>query len=64
MLALRAVTSRPLSFFLDHEGDLAQHNPSLGTRPEDTVYDSQDFFTLFNLVREVDLRLLYSIKIL
>jgi hypothetical protein len=53
------VTSRPLSFFLDHEADLAQHNPSLGTRPEDNrVYDSHDFFTLFNLVREVELRLL------
>jgi hypothetical protein len=58
LLALRAVTSRPLSFFLEHEGDLAQHNPSLGTRPQDTVYDSQDFFTLFNLVREVELRVL------
>jgi hypothetical protein len=59
LLALRAVTSRPLSFFLDHEADLAQHNPFLGTRPEDNrVYDSQDFFTLFNLVRKVELRLL------
>jgi hypothetical protein len=58
LLALRAVSSRPLSFFLDHEGVLAQHNPSLGTGPEDNrVYDSQDFFTLFNLVREMELRL-------
>jgi hypothetical protein len=49
------VTSRPLAFFLEHALELGQYNPSLGTQQQGElgtrVYHSQDFFTLFNLVR-------------
>jgi len=49
-LALRAVTLRPLSFFKEIQNSL-DHNPLLGAQTDsDSVYSSDDFFSLYNLV--------------
>jgi hypothetical protein len=50
---LRAVTQKPLSFFVDRAEDFANHRPAYGTEentPENFVYDSSDYKSIFNLV--------------
>ena len=55
LLGLRAVTARPRAFFLGEADRLSHHNPAMGTHGENaSVYDSQDFFTLYNLVRQAE----------
>ena len=55
LLGLRAVTGHPCAFFLGEADRLGQHNPAMGTQGEElSVYDSQDFFTLYNLVRQAE----------
>ena len=54
ILALRAITQKPLQFFLERAQDFAEHQPTYGTddkTPPDFVYDSSDFKSIFNLVR-------------
>lgn len=50
-LALRTVTMRPLSFFLEHQ--VGEHNPDYGVKEGD-LYDGQDFRSLYNLVSHHD----------
>ena len=55
LLGLRAVTGHPRAFFLAEADRLSHHNPAMGTQGENaSVYDSQDFFTLYNLVRQAE----------
>jgi len=50
-LALRAVTLKPLSFFLENVGQFDSHNPEFGVDLNShDVYSSDDFSCLYNLV--------------
>ena len=54
-LALRAITQKPLEYFLERAPDFAEHQPNYGVE-EDTkegfVYNSADYKSIFNLVRQ------------
>ena len=54
-LALRAITRKPLQYFLDRAQDFAEHQPNYGSdenTKDDFVYDSADYKSIFNLVRK------------
>ena len=53
MLALRAITQKPFSYFVEHKGDFESHRPGYGTEdnvPKDFVFDSSSYKTIFNQV--------------
>ena len=50
-LALRAVTLKPLSFFLENMEKFESHNPDYGLdMTNQDLYTSEDFSSLYNLV--------------
>ena len=56
MLALRAITQKPFSYFVEHKDDFASHQPAYGTEsnlPKDFVFDSASYKTIFNQVSQL-----------
>jgi hypothetical protein len=52
-LALRAITQKPLQYFLERAEDFSEHQPNYGAdenTKDDFVYDSADYKSIFNLV--------------
>jgi hypothetical protein len=53
ILALRAVTQKPLDFFLENAEEFRRHRPDYGTEPDlpnNFVYESWQYKTIFHQV--------------
>ena len=55
LLAFRAITQKPLEYFLEMKDEFVQHCPTYGTDADpdlktDFLYDESDYKVLFNFV--------------